>query len=129
KASPRSRANALLGDQRGNQCSRGDVEGGVVGACGGGGEAGAGDDRHLVGVAVLDGNGGAGGARLVDGGCGGGHVEGDAMVVSQHGERVGADLVGHVAVGGHPVGADDDAVDLTRRHEATGGHVGDDGVG
>ena len=46
----------------------------------------------------------------------------------QHGQRVGADLVGHVAVGGDPVGADDHAVDQPARHQRPGARVGDDPV-
>ncbi len=43
--------------------------------------------------------------------------------------RVGADLVGDVAVGGGAVGAHDDAVDETRLHHVTDHVVGDQGRG
>ena len=43
------------------------------------------------------------------------------------GERleVGADLVGHVAVGRHPIRAKDDHIHLARAHEMAGGVVRD----
>ncbi len=65
----------------------------------------------------------------VDGRRGGGHVERHAVVGGQHGQRVRADLVGHVAVGRHPVGADHDQVDVARGHERAGHHVGHQGGG
>ena len=50
------------------------------------------------------------------------------MVRCQHRERVRADLVRRVAVRRDAVGAGDDAVHLTRRHQRRGGGVGDHGV-
>ena len=52
----------------------------------------------------------------VDGGRG--HAERDAVVPGQDGQRVRADLVGGVAVGGDAVGAGDDQVDLAALHDA-----------
>jgi hypothetical protein len=46
------------------------------------------------------------------------------MVGGQHGQRIRPDLVGHVAVGRHPVGADDDEVDVVGGHERPGHDVG-----
>ena len=43
--------------------------------------------------------------------------------------RVGADLVGDVAVGGDAVGADDDGLDASLAHERAGHVVADDGGG
>ena len=50
-------------------------------------------------------------------------VERDAVASREDGQRVRADLVGRVAVGGHPVGADDDDVDLATRHQVAGRDV------
>jgi hypothetical protein len=69
-------------------------------------------NSELVGAALLDGDGVAGGGREVDGAGGGGDVERDAVGLGGEGHGVGADLVGDVAVGGDAVGADDHQVDL-----------------
>ena len=50
------------------------------------------------------------------------------MVRCEHGEGVGADLVGRVSVRGDAVGAGDDAVDLSAGHQGGRGRVGDYGV-
>ena len=50
------------------------------------------------------------------------------MAGRQHGQRVGPDLVGGVAVGGDPVGPDEDDVHLAVRHQVTGGDVRDQRV-
>jgi hypothetical protein len=42
------------------------------------------------------------------------------MVARQHRQRVGADLVADIAVGGDAVGADDDPADLAAGHQAGG---------
>src|SRR6185369_11972004 len=71
-------------------------------------------------------------ARLqvqVDGAVGRRHVEGDVVVLGQDGQAVGADLVGHVALGGDAVRAHDDHLDLARLHQRGGRAVGDEGVG
>ena len=47
----------------------------------------------------------------VEGGPGGGDVEGDVVLFGEDGDAVGADLVGDVSVGGDAVGADDDGLD------------------
>ena len=59
----------------------------------------------------------------VDGGGGERHVEGDAVVVRRQRLQVGADLVGRVAVGGHPVGADDHQVHHPLPHQVAAGVV------
>ena len=55
-------------------------------------------------------------------------VERDAVAGRQDGQRVRADLVGRVAVGGDPVRPDDDDVDLAAGHEVAGRDVGDQRV-
>ena len=65
----------------------------------------------------------------VDGGPGGGDVEGDAVLSGEDGDAVGADLVGGVAVGGDAVGADDDGLDAALAHEVGGHVVAEDGGG
>ncbi len=69
------------------------------------------------GGALLDGDVVAVGGGEVDGGEGGGYVEGDAVLFGEDGDGVGADLVGGVAVGGDAVGADDDGLDAALAHE------------
>ena len=55
--------------------------------------------------------------------------ERDACPSGGQGQRVGAHLVGHVAVGGDPVGPDDDSVHEAPGDEAGAGAVDDDPVG
>ena len=71
----------------------------------------------------------AGGGGEVDGGPGGGDVEGDAVLAGEDGDGVGADLVGGVAVGGDAVRADDDGLDAALAHEVGGHVVAEDGGG
>ena len=54
-----------------------------------------------------------------------GDVERDAVARGEHRQRVGADLVRDVAVGGDAVGADDDQIDLAALHQVPGHVVGD----
>lgn len=71
--------------------------------------------------------------RHVDGRARSGDEELDAVVPGQHGERVSADFVGGVAVGGHAVCAHDHGGDVFRalsRAQERGGHgVGDESAG
>ncbi|HEV2871054.1 MAG TPA: hypothetical protein VG409_06485, partial [Actinomycetota bacterium] len=89
-----------------------------------GGQAGPGDRADLGGRALLDLDGGAAGGLGVEAGQRPDHVEGDAVGPGQHGQAVGADLVGGVAVGGHPVAADQHGVDQAAGHGRAGGGVG-----
>ena len=45
----------------------------------------------------------------------------------EHRQRICADLVGDVAVGGDAIGADDHEVDVARAHQRRGRAVGDEG--
>ena len=47
----------------------------------------------------------------------------------QHGYHVGADLVGHIAVGRHTIRPHDDRIDLSSAHQEAGHVVGDQGDG
>ena len=58
------------------------------------------------------------GVAEIDRRDGRGDVERDAVLLRQHGDGVGADLVGDVAVGGDAIGADDHEIDLRRRASA-----------
>ena len=51
------------------------------------------------------------------------------MLLGQHRHRVGADLVGHIAVCGDAIGADHHRVDLTLLEEISGHVVGDERAG
>ena len=57
-----------------------------------------------------------------------GDEERDPVTRGEHGQRVGPDLVGGVAIGGDPVRTDDHGVDLTAGHQVAGRHVGDEAV-
>ena len=83
----------------------------------------------FAGIALLDGDEVAVGGGGVDGVERGGDVEGDAVLLGEDGDAVGADLVGGVAVGGDAVGADDDGLDAALAHEGSGHVVAEDGGG
>ena len=113
-----------FGHQRGDQCGGSDVERRVVGAAPGRRHRHAGEGGHLLRRPVLDHDRRPVGGREVDRGQRGGHHERHAMMAGQHGEAVGADLVGHAAVGGDPVGAGDHHVHLPGRHQRRRRRVG-----
>ena len=81
--------------------------------------------RHLGAAALFDRDGVAVRRREVQRRERRGHEERDAVARSQHGHRVGADLVRGVAVRGDAIGAHDDHVDLTLLHQMAGHAVGD----
>ena len=68
----------------------------------------------------------AGGEREIERGDGRGHVERHVVFLGQHGDGVGADFVGDVAVGGDAVGADHHAADAAGLQEVAGHVVGDE---
>ena len=107
---------------------RRDVEGRVAGAGARRRDARAAKVGDLGGVALLDGDVGAARDGQVDGRERRGHVERQAVLLGQHRQRVGADLVGGVAVGGDAVGPHHDAVDLSPRDEVPRHAVADDAV-
>ena len=121
--------HADLGDDGRDVGVRRDVEGGVVGSRALGRHARAAERRDLVLVSLLDGDLGAGPNAQIDGRERRRHVERHAVLLGQHRDGVGADLVGRVAVGGDAVGADDDAVDGAAAHEVAGHVVGDQAIG
>ena len=84
------------------------------------------DVRHFAGAALFDRNVMAVGRRQVDGRERRGHVERNAVFAREDGHGVGADLVGGVAVGGDPIGADDHQIDPALPHEGSGHVVRDD---
>ena len=105
-------ADALLGDDAGDEGVVGHIKGGVVAL----------DLRegHGLGVELLPDlllvpqlnlNVVPRLAGEVNGGGGAQHIEGDAVVLGQNGHAAGANLVGRVAVGGHPVTAHQTGID------------------
>ena len=64
----------------------------------------AGDMRHFLGVALLDGNQAAFRQRGVEGRDGHRDIEGHAVILGRQRLQIGADLVADVAVGGDAVG-------------------------
>ena len=125
----RGAGDAAFGDDGGYVFCRSHVEGGVLDLDSVGHHLLAGDVRDLSGIALLDGNFAAVGRCEIDGRNRRGHVERNAVFFGQDGHRVGADLVGHVAVGGNAVSADDDGSDLALLHHRSRHVVGDDGRG
>ena len=57
------------------------------------------------------------------------HIERDGVLFGQHGDRIGADLVGHVAIGGNAVGAHDHGANLALAHHCARHIVRDHGGG
>ena len=88
----------------------------------------AADEQDLGGLALLDRDRLAVRRGEVDRADRRGDEERDAVARGEHGQRVRPDLVRGVAVGGDPVGADDDDVDLAARHQVAGGDIGDQRV-
>ena len=82
---------------------------------------------NLGGVTLLDGDIAPNGGTWVEGGGGCGDVEGHLGPPGGHGVREGSDLVGHVAVGGNPIGAHYHGVDFAGGQETTRRGVGDHG--
>ena len=116
--------HAVFGHDRGDQVGRGDIEGVVQ--CAGALRRGphASEGRDFLIRPEFQGNVRTAGGRLVDRGLRGGDHERDARPVRCEGEGVGADLVGHVAVGRHPVGPHNDRVGLPLADEERSGAVG-----
>ena len=84
--------------------------------------------RDLVRLSLLDRDGRAVRGLEVDRARRRGDVERDAVTRRQDGQRVRADLVGRVAVGGHSIGPDDHHVHLATRHQVAGRDVRDERV-
>ena len=57
----------------------------------------------------------------VEGGLRGSDVKRDLVIMGQNRQRIGADFIRHIAVGGDTVGADPHRIHLPLRHQA-GGH-------
>ena len=119
----RRAADALLRDDAGDQLMVRHIEGGVVALHLG--------QSHglfvphgldLLAVPLLDGDVVPVGAGHINRGGGAQHVDGNAVVLSQNRHAGGTDLVGGVAVGGHPVAAHEAGLDPAVLHD-NGGHV------
>ena len=117
-----------VGDVARDEGGGGDVERGVPRRRVGGREAVAPRGPHLVGIALLDDDGRTVGRVEVEGRVRSGDPERDAMVPRQHGEAVGADLVGRIAVRRDAVAADDDGIHQAMGHRRAGGRVDDEPV-
>ena len=81
----------------------------------------------LLRIPLLDGDVVPVGTVQVDGGGGPQHIEGDPVVFGQDGHSAGADLVGGVAVGRHPVAAYKAGLDPSVLHHHRGHVVTDQG--
>src|SRR5438105_2085627 len=79
--------------------------------------------RNLARGALLDGNVISIGGREIHCGPWGCNIKWNPMFLRQYRDRVGADLVGDIAIGGYAVGSDDDGADLALFHDGSG-HVG-----
>jgi hypothetical protein len=118
--------DAALGDDGRDVLCRGDVEGRVFDGYAVGGHLLAVRVGDLAGDTLLDGDEIAVRGGEVEGGPGGGYVEGDVVLFGEDGYAVGADLVGNIAVGGDAVGSDDDGLDAALAHEGCGHVVAED---
>src|SRR5271156_2197909 len=120
----RSAGDAILGDYGGNVAVGGYVERYVRGAdvWGGAYAGGVGDFR---GGALFDGDLVARGQREIDGGDGGGDVEGDVVFFRQDCDSVRANLVSGVAIRGYSVGAHDYGTNAAGPEEVAHHVVGD----
>src|SRR5712691_1891249 len=107
----RSPRDAILGDYRRDVYVRGHIEGRVHGLSAVRRHGRTTQSRDLVRRALLDRYAVAGSDRQIYRARRRGDVERHAVLSGQHRELVSTDLVGHVAVGGDPVRADDDCVD------------------
>ena len=76
--------------------------------------------RHFERVPLFDRNIGAGLRGQINRAVRRGNIKRNPMRPSQHGDRVCADLVGHIAIGRDPIRADDADLNLPLTHEATG---------
>ena len=86
----------------------------------------AGHGRDLLGAALLDRNlADAVIDTKVDGRRRQRNIERHAVVVGGERLQIGADLVADIAIGGHPVGADDGEIDHPVLHQMAAGVVGD----
>ncbi len=109
--------DSRLGDDGRDEVVRRHIEGRVPDGDSLRGRRNAADMGDLFRFPFLDGDRVAIGKRGIDRGKGGGDVKRDPVGARQDGQGVGPDLVGRVAVGGDPVGADDDQIDLSLLHE------------
>src|SRR3990172_5699716 len=112
------RANdALFGENAPDEFRGGYIEGRAVAVHVGWGRRRSEATADFIRVALLDGN-----PRTIGGGwvkrtTRSRDVERHAVGPGEDGDAVGADLVGHVAVGGDPVGPGDDQIDPARLHQ------------
>ena len=121
--------DSALGDDCGNVLCRSYVEGGVANTDAVGRKLLPSVVRDFDSTAFFNGDLVSGQGGAVDGGPGGGDVKRDAVLLGQNSDRIGADLVGHVAVGGDAVCAHDHGLDAALTHEAGGHVVAEDGGG
>ena len=121
--------DSAFGDYCGYVFRGGYVEGWVFDADSVGGELFSGVVGDLDGGALLDGDVVSVGGGEIDGGPGGGDVEGDGIVAGEDGDAEGSDFVGDIAIGGDAIGADDDGGDFLLGHDGGGHVIADDGDG
>src|SRR5208337_1035752 len=120
--------HAALGENGANVAAGRDIEGRVR-------RGNIGRDPHslnvrdLGGGALLDGNMLAIGYRKIKGGNRRGNVEGDVIFFGQHGNLIGADLIGGVAVRGDAVRSGNNGADLAGLQEVADHVVRDESEG
>ena len=121
-------ADALFGDDAGNETVVGDVKGGIIalhlGQCHG---LGVKLGLDLLWVPLFNADVRAGGAVHINGGGGTQHIKGNPIILGQNGNPAGADLVGRVAVGRHTVTPHETGVDPPVFHDDRGHIVTDEG--
>ena len=78
---------------------------------------------NFGGGPFLNGDFRPGGQGQVHGAGGGGHIKGQLIFPSQHGQGVGADFIGGIPIGGDAVGPGNDAADVAALHQQAGGGI------
>ena len=116
--------DSFLGDDGRDVLRRGDVEGGIQGLHPGRCQPAPPRVRDLGRVALFDRDFVAALEVEVDGAHRGGHVKGQVVRPGREGHLIGADLVGHIAVGSYPVGADNDLLHYSAAEQGARGGVG-----
>ena len=121
--------HAALGDDACDVACRSDIKSRVADADSVRSQLSAAVVGDFDGGSFFDGNGVSGGSGGIDGGPGSSDIKGNAVFAGEHGDAVGSDLVGDVAVGGDAIGADNDGMYFALAHEAGGHVVAEDGGG
>ena len=85
------------------------------------------DMGYLLRASLFDGDFVSRAQGKVNGAGGSSHIEGDAILLSQNSQTVGANLIGGITIGGNSVGTNNDAANLPPAHKVASHRVGNEG--